>query len=189
MQFLNLRFTLAPICGFAALLGPPLAAFAQKPEPPAVTVVGRFTNMRYTEEHAYGYAVELWRHKKLLIGMFLASEGPLGDTPTGLIENVAYDARTGALTFQARLTTGVVYSKEHDGVPSRDLFRFTGNLKGSRLRGRLERYDLLNPHAAPAAEQVTLPREKSASDMTAFDNFSEWKEAADEILKFRGPKW
>ncbi len=185
----SLRFSLAPICGFAALLALPLSASAQKPAPPAVAVVGSFSNMRYTEEHAYGYAVELWRHEKSLIGMFLASEGLAGDTPTGLIENVEYNARTGALSFQARLTTGVVYSKEHDGVPSRDLFRFTGYLKGSRLRGRLDRYDLLNPHAAPTTELVVLPREKSASDMTAYKSYFEWRGAVDEILNFRGPKW
>ncbi len=189
MQFPNLRLTLAPICGFAALLGLQPAAIAQRAEPPAaVAVVGSFSNMRYTEEHAYGYSVELWRHGNSLIGLFLASDGPPGDTPTGLIENVEFRPKTGSFTFQARLTTGVVYSKEHDGVPSRDLFRFTGFLKGSRLSGRLERYDLLNPHAAPVTEQVTLRREKPASDMTTFKNFSEWKEAADEILKFRGPK-
>ena len=156
---------------------------------PAVAVSGRFTNMRFTEEHAYGYAVELWRYEKSLIGLFLASEGLEGDTPAGIIENLEFNDKTGALSFQARLTTGVVYSKEHDGIPSRDLFRFTGFLKSSRLRGRLERYDLLNPHAAPATEKVVLPREKSASDMTAYKTFSEWKEVTDEILEFRGPKW
>jgi hypothetical protein len=41
-------------------LGAALAAFAQDPERP-VRAIGEFSTMRYTKEHAYGYAFELSR--------------------------------------------------------------------------------------------------------------------------------
>lgn len=173
----------------AIVAGAAGAAFAQKTGKPAIAVQGRFTNMRYTDEHAYGYSVELWRGEMAMMGLFLTSEGLQGDNPAGLLEKVSFDANTGALSFEARLSTGVVYSKEHDGVPSRDLFRFTGVLKGRQLRGRLERLDMLDPQPSPKTEQIVLRREGSASGMTAYESYAEWKKAMDEILKFRGPKW
>ena len=45
-----------------------------------VNAVGAFSNMRYTEEHAYGYIVELWRAEDCLFGLFLSSSGLMGDT-------------------------------------------------------------------------------------------------------------
>jgi hypothetical protein len=167
----------------------PGSTFAQDPAQAQVRVVGSFTNMRFTDEHAYGYAVELWRHEKSLIGLFLASEGLQGDTPAGLLEKVTFDASTGALSFEARLTTGVVYSKEHGGVPSRDRFRFTGVLTRNQLRGRLERLDGLADKPVSQAEQVLLHREKPSSNMLAYPGYADWKQSMGEILKFRGPKW
>ena len=145
--------------------------------------------MRYTEEHAYGYAVELWRHDNAMMGLFLASEGLQGDTPAGLLEKVSFNEKTGAFAFEARLSTGVVYSKEHNGVPSRDLFRFKGALKDQRLSGQLERLDMLESHPTRKAEQIVLRSKGAASEMTSYKNYAEWKKAIDDILKFRGPKW
>jgi hypothetical protein len=58
--------------------------------------VGEFSNVRYTAEHAYGYAVQLWRDGDRLIGLLMVSEGLQGDTPTGMLENVRFNSRTGA---------------------------------------------------------------------------------------------
>ena len=178
-----LTFLMAIVAGAAG------ATWAQQPSQPAVSVVGRFTNMRYTDEHAYGYAVELWRHENAMLGLFLASEGLQGDTPAGLLEKVSFSTKTGAISFEVKLSTGVVYSKEHDGVPSRDLFRFRGVLRGQRLSGRLERLDGLESHPTPKVEQIVLRREGAASDITPYKSHAEWKDAIDDILKFRGPKW
>ena len=63
-------------CFLALLLtGAALPVFAQNPDRP-IRAIGNFSNMRYTEEHAYGYAVELWRDGDSAIGLFLVSEGP-----------------------------------------------------------------------------------------------------------------
>ncbi|MBI4165151.1 MAG: hypothetical protein HY508_05385 [Acidobacteria bacterium] len=176
-------------CLTALAAAAPSPATARQASKHSVDVVGRYTNMRYTEEHAYGYAVELWRHENAMIGLFLATEGLDVDIPAGLLEKVTYDEKTGALSFEARLSIGVVYSKEYNGAPSRDLFRFRGSLKKNQLRGQLERLDLLEPHSAAKTEQIILRRKQSASDMTAFKSYADWRDAKGEILKFRGPKW
>ena len=172
----------------AALLMLPIAFMGQETAP-RVSVVGHFTNMRFTEEHAYGYAVELWRHGDSLLGLFLASEGLQGDTPTGLLEDLKFDTKTGRIFFRAKLSIGVVYSKDHDGVPSRDVFEFSGVLGKNRLTGTLKRREGLSPQDAPKIEKIALTRTKSNDGMEPFQSLDDWKKAADGILKFRGPKW
>jgi len=51
-----------------------IPAFAQDPSRP-LRAIGRFSNLRLTEEHAYGYTFDLWRDGDSIVGLFLASEG------------------------------------------------------------------------------------------------------------------
>jgi hypothetical protein len=113
-----------------------LAALAQAGAAP-VAVVGEFSNMRYTAEHAYGYTVQLWREGDRLFGLFLCSEGLAGDTPTGMRDAVEADPATGKLSFRAKLTTGVAYLGAGQEAPSRDLFEFRRRLEKTVLAGRL----------------------------------------------------
>src|ERR1700687_2901591 len=108
-------------------------AFAQVPRP--ITFVGEFSNMRYTEEHAYGYSVQLWREGATVFGLFLASEGLAGDTPTGLLDDLKYDSRSGRLSFRAKLTMGLDARQQ----PSHDLFEFDGKLNTRAVSGVLKR--------------------------------------------------
>src|SRR5438046_1449435 len=85
-----------------------LNAFAQS-STASIAFVGEFSNMRFTDEHAYGYGVELWRQGDTLFGLFSASEGLAGDTPTGMLEDVKFDSRTRKLSFKAKLTIGAAY--------------------------------------------------------------------------------
>ena len=101
--------------------------------------------MRYTEEHAYGYAVELWRDGDSAIGLFFVSEGLQGDTPTGMLENIKFDPPTGVLSFTARLTTGAVLLPGGRQEPSRDRFEFSGTLKATVLTGTILRSDQRQP--------------------------------------------
>ena len=152
--------------------------------------VGAFSNMRYTAEHAYGYTAELWREQNRIFGFFLSSQGLIGDTPTGLLEDVRYDQRTGELTFQARLTTGLFSNREFHMVPSRDVFRFKGMLKARHLIGTLEIANALTPTEAPRREKIKLTlSEKESEVMIEAQSYDDWREKAEEILKFRGPKW
>lgn len=152
--------------------------------------LGVFTNMRFTEEHQYGYSVELWQEKDRLFGLLLVSAGLIGDTPTGLLEDVVFDPKTGSLTFRARLSTGSTFNRDNEQVPSRDVYRFKGTLKGLRLTGVFEYTDALTRTATGTKKNVSLRRSKSESEsMFKAESYDEWKKEADEILKFRGPKW
>ena len=152
--------------------------------------LGVFTNMRFTREHQYGYSVELWQEKGRLFGFFLASAGLAGDTPTGLLEDVVFDSKTGKLTFRARLSTGSTFDEKNEQVPTRDVYRFKGALKGRKLTGILEHTDALNQSAPVKRTNVSLTKSKSESEsMSEAKSFDEWRKEADEILKFRGPKW
>ena len=153
-----------------------------------IAIVGEFSNMRYTEEHAYGYTVQLWREGETLFGLFLASEGLAGDTPTGVLENVKFDSHSGKLSFQAKLTMGVAYLGTGKQEPSRDFFEFEGTLSRVAVTGALKRFDRLRTAAAPTSRRIRLNKQTGAA-MTAPASYDEWKRMWGEILRFRGPKW
>lgn len=156
----------------------------------AVKRLGVFTNMRFTKEHQYGYSVELWQESGRVFGLLLVSDGLAGDTPTGLLEDVAFDPKTGKLSFRARLSTASTFNKNNEQVPTRDLYRFDGTLRGQTLAGVFEHSDAANETAAATKKRVTLRRSKSeSSSMIQATSYDDWKREADEILKLRGPKW
>ena len=152
--------------------------------------LGVFTNMRFTREHQYGYSVELWQEKNRLFGFLLVSEGLIGDTPTGLLEDVVFEPKTGRLTFQARLSTGSTFNSNNEQIPTRDVYRFNGTLKSQKLTGVLEHTDALDRVATSTKKNVSLRRSKSESgSMIEARSYKEWEKEANEILKLRGPKW
>jgi hypothetical protein len=156
----------------------------------AVKRLGVFTNMRFTKEHQYGYSVELWQEGGRLFGLLLVSDGLAGDTPTGLLEDVAFDAKTGRLSFRSRLSTGSTFSQSNEEVPTRDLYRFDGTLRGQTLAGVFEHSDAASEKADATKKRVTLRRSKTESaSMMQAASYDDWKREADEILKLRGPKW
>ncbi len=153
-----------------------------------VAVVGEFSNMRYTAEHAYGYTLQLWRHGDTVFGLFLASEGLAGDTPTGLLDEVKFDPPSGALSFKAKLSIGVMLLDARKQAPSRDLFEFRGTIAKNAIAGTLTRRDVLHPNAEPVISRVQL--RKQASDLMMVPaSYGDWKKWADQILRLRGPKW
>ena len=158
-----------------AMLSLIAAAFAQAPRP--ITFVGEFSNMRYTEEHAYGYSVQLWREGAAVFGLFLASEGLAGDTPTGLLDGLKYDPRSGKLSFKAKLTMGVDARQQ----PSHDLFGFNGTLRARAVSGVLK-------HEA-ASERINLRKLQPDAALAQPPTYDEWKRQTGEILRRRGPKW
>jgi hypothetical protein len=172
------------------LVSPGQADCRTIPDTARIQSIGRFSDMRYTEEHAYGHAVVLWRASGCVFGLFESSEGLAGDTPTGLLTDVRYNP-SGALSFAAKLTTGVTNMAGSTApVPSRDLFGFTGRLGSTALEGRLRRSDQLRPAVEPADIHIVLRRVPEQDDL--FDEaktYGAWREAVEPILRFRGPKW
>jgi hypothetical protein len=164
----------------------------QRNEQEPVHYMATFSNMEFTEEHAYGSQLELWKHGSEFMGLFMYSEGLAGDTPTGLLENVWYDPRAKSLTFDAKLTTGVRYRGPGKEEPTRDLFVFSGELREDSVVGELKRIDKLEPNAQPVIEKVILKKEKS--DVSPTETFrittlKDWTSYSEIILKHRGPKW
>jgi hypothetical protein len=133
--------------------------------------------MRYTEEHAYGYILQLWREGTAVFGLFLASEGLAGDTPTGMLDDLKYDQRSGKLSFKAKLTMGI----DARNQPSHDLFEFDGTLGAAAASGVLK-------HGA-ATERINLRKLRPDAALRQPRTYDEWKRQTDEILRRRGPKW
>jgi hypothetical protein len=154
---------------------------------PTIQPFGAWDDFRFTEEHQYGHGLELWRQGKELVGFLLVADGLQGDTPLGSLEDVAYDARTGRLSFGARLTTGRHSCRRHGEVPSRDLYRFEGVLRSGRIEGELTNTDALHPGREPSAGRVVLRMQREA--LQSFGSAAEWQQHAQLLLALRGPRW
>ena len=164
---------------------------ARIPDTTPIQAVGSYSDMRFTEEHTYGNIVQLWQAGDCLFGLFQASSGLAGDTPTGRLTAVTYRPKSGQLEFTAKLTVGMSSAAGSTAlVPSRDLFAFTGHLGSKVLRGRLKQSNGLRPELPPVEQPVTLTRSKQNDDgMIEAKTYGEWRAEIEPILQFRGPKW
>ncbi|QQP99690.1 hypothetical protein [Lysobacter enzymogenes] len=134
----------------------------------AVETVGVYSNVRVSggeDPHAEGYDVELYRENGVLFGLFYSSQGMVGDTPRGRLQDVRYDAASGKLSFRAKLTIGQEFSKDSgpDGRPSRDLFEFDGTLGAKTLSGALLHRSGYAPSETGERQMVTLKRDAQRS--------------------------
>jgi len=152
--------------------------------------LGSYSDMKYTEEHQYGFEVDLWKMGNTLFGHFLHSEGLIGDTPTGLLENIKYFPETRELSFEAKLTMGIHYCKDHKGVPSRDKYEFKGRIKGKELIGTLTERDGLHDNEIIKIQKIKLIRDQEKEELLSnIKTLEKWKNYSNMILKHRGPKW
>jgi hypothetical protein len=156
-----------------------------------VTIVGAFTNVeRSDDEHAYGYTLSLWRQGNTIFGLFSVQNGVIGDPPTSLLEEVEFDPQTRALSFKVRLSIGLVYDGQHEGVPSRDVFRFKGTLGKYEVKGVLNISNDLLREKAPQSRKVVLWRSRELTEaMQAPQDYAQWRESVNEILTRLGAKW
>jgi hypothetical protein len=112
------------------------------------------------------------------------------DTPTGLIENLKVDSRTGAISFGARLTMGRLTAKNLDNVVSRDVYQFSGKLNKNSLRGTVHHTNALLPQHPGESAAVVLRRSHKNSDaLLPTATFRQWEREVRRILEVRGPKW
>jgi hypothetical protein len=137
-----------------------------QPDTPALAV-GEFTNMRFSEEHAHGYSVQLWRAGDELFGLFMAANGLAGDTPTGRLQRVRFDPAANTVVFDARL-------------PVHGYVAFSGVLSAGELAGEVTRR---SPRAASRVVLRRLPDKPPD-----FASFMKWDEMARLTLSHRGPK-
>jgi hypothetical protein len=166
-------------------------ACANIPDTASIQVIGAFSDMRFTEDHAYGHVVELWRAGECVFGLFQASQGLAGDTPTGELTNVRYNPATRELRFTAKLTMGTTTAPgSNQWVPSRDLFAFSGRLEKNVLKGKLRQSDQWRPNLPPVTRELSLVLSADQEPATIpAHTYGAWRAWADSILRFRGPKW
>lgn len=129
---------------------------AQAVDSQKINALGMYSNFRFTEEHQYGAGVQLWQEGEALFGLFSYSQGLMGDTPAGVLESVAFDPKTGRLSFSARLTMGLHGCKFHNNVPSQDVFHFDGVFLNDSLSGTLRHSDNLHQEQALTEETIIL---------------------------------
>lgn len=156
-----------------------------------ISIVGTYTNMRHTEEHSYGYTVELWKQGNRVFGFILASNGLSEDTQTGLLEDVNFEPESGKLSFRAKLTTGLIYNNQvKKWIPSQDILKFSGTLNKDSLTGVLEISDALLSEKSPVRREIKLLFSVAETrQLQTFSSYENWEKMAKDILKFRGPKW
>jgi hypothetical protein len=112
----------------------------------------------------------------------------------GRIENISYDKATRRISFEARLTMGIIPASTAPSspwVPSQDAYKFSGILGKDSLDGTLS-HEILNypSKQIPLTEQLTLPFSSDESiGISDYRTFSAWESFAKQLLSFRGPKW
>jgi hypothetical protein len=163
-------------------------AIAHAGQSSSITGLGTFSNFRFTEEHQYGAAVQLWREGDILFGLFSYSEGLIGDAPAGTLEKATFDPKTGRISFTARLTMGMHGCKLHNNVPSQDIFHFDGLLSGLSLSGTLVHADNLHQEQNPKKEDIVL-KKSDEWVITQYQSREQWEVAMKNMLNSRGPKW
>ncbi|MGH7724830.1 MAG: hypothetical protein ACREOU_05320 [Candidatus Eiseniibacteriota bacterium] len=166
------------------------AACDRIPPDDSLHSVGEFSNMRYTEEHAYGCTVGLWGTDSCLVGYLAVSEGLMGDMPTGFLDSLLFDPKSGGLSFRAKLSLGMrMASGTAKPQRSRDLFRFEGVLRKDRLEGTLARSSPDTPHIAPVHKRIVLRRTLEEEIRAALYTYAEWKLRWKLLLLERSPGW
>jgi hypothetical protein len=154
-----------------------------------ISVIGAFSNMRDTAEHAYGETVLLWRSGNCSFGLFESAQGLAGDTPIGELQDVAHNPTTGELRFIAKLTIGIVAGGAvTTPQAARDLFNFVGTVTATRLIGGLTHATQVDPKP-PVRTIILTASERDAESMRGSATYGAWREKWEPILKRRGPKW
>ena len=155
-----------------------------------ISEMGSFSNIRATEDHAYGFSLRLWRAGECLFGLLTSTMGLQADMPIGTLQDITFDAKSGRLSFSAKLTMGVTSVKgSKDWVPTRDLYVFEGRLNGSTVTGVMTHTVQNHPNVSPERSDVVLPASKSDASMPGAKTYGEWLSQYQLVLKLRGPKW
>lgn len=160
--------------------------------------VGMYSNTKpgshrfYTrgEDKAGSYMdIELWRAGECFFGKFAATPGKEGDPAWGFIENFSYDTKSKAADFSAKLTTGFI-----KGVPSKDLFEFTGKFDYKEFTGTVTCTD--KREASPGTNLMPTKTQKTSfkleKDAESYlsgvgHTYGAWLEHVQNGIN--GPKW
>jgi len=153
-----------------------------------VIAAGTYSNMIHKGE-CTGYSVELWKSGTQMFGLLFSCNGQEGDTPVGVTDHVAYDATSGKLSFDARLTLGADFIDADHQPPSKDYFKFDGVLTARLLSGNLYHEDRADPSSKPSTIAVKLALLKDKPSPDHYATQAAWLAANQPMLDNSGPKW
>ena len=154
------------------------------PSGPPIERLSSYENWRHTEEHQYGFGVELWKQGETQFGLLRVAEGHLaGGIPIGAIEDVAFNPATGQFSFRSKLSLGMVSANDY----SRDLYSFSGTIGNGQIEGTIERRD--GSGRSFGSREVTLSRDTAADSARGPDSCAEWIKLWEPVFQAWGPKW
>ena len=134
-----------------------------------------------TGEHCDGWIIELWKASDGYIGHLTHHRALCGDPPMGILEDVRYDPKTKAFSFQTTITDG----SDGFGSLSCDHLNFKGSMDDHNLIGTIAWES--NGKQLPS-ESIHLPRtDGNSSLVSSYNSRAEWKKSLDGILEYRGP--
>jgi hypothetical protein len=141
------------------------------------------------DPHAYGISVELWKQDGSIAGFIQEYVGPPADAPAGRLEKITLDVQSGALSFVAKLSVGVVLSDDGKSwVPARNEYSFSGTVNENTIEGTLKRRNL-QPDGEATLEEESLTLERDRSSHAEAVAYADWLNTWIAILQVRGPRW
>jgi hypothetical protein len=151
-----------------------------------------WSNSEVTEgedPHAFGFNVELWKHNGKDVGFFSEFVGPGFDPPSGQLDSIQFDEKSGRLSFTTKLSVGVVHSTTaNEWVPAKNLYEFTGVVDSGAMTGLLRKKTIQDSGTATATEENIVLKGKGPAN-PYHHSYEAWVESWAGILKLRGPKW
>ena len=132
-----------------------------------------WSNSEVTEgedPHAFGSNVELWKHNGKDVGFFSEFVGPGFDPPSGKLDSIQFDEKSGRLSFTTKLSVGVVHSTTaNEWVPTKNLYEFTGVGDSDAMTGLLRKKTIQDSGTATATEEnIVLKGKGPAGPVPSF---------------------
>jgi hypothetical protein len=136
---------------------------AQSP-PATVEHLGDYAQLRQTDEHVYGYVLQLWRDGTGIVGLWSIASGEPADFPTVRVDELRWDAASGAIRFT---------------VTACGTSRFEGVVRGSEIVGRI---------TEQRTNSTTDLRLRRGDDERSSLPRAEWLAQTENILNRRKPR-
>jgi len=163
------RGTLLNTCAIATCMAiiAPVAPRMNASSETAIQIIGSYSQLRQTDEHVYGYELQLFRDGSSLVGLWSRADGEPADFPLVRVEDLKWNETTGAFHFTARWCAEVE--------------TFDGRLTPKLLTGTVT----AGPKSGGAVKKLSMRRGR---DDWPSKNRSDWAALVEKMLKRRAPR-
>ena len=110
---------------------------AQPPPTATVEHLGDYAQLRQTDDHVYGYVLQLWRDGARIVGLWSMASGEPADFPTVRVDDLSWDGASGVIRFTVRAcgsTSRVAGVAAESEIAARITDLRTGTVTDVRLR-------------------------------------------------------